>query len=199
MLPLYATCGTEFITSDWRITRNESKSSRKLPDNPPTQFIKKRWQKLIHTDNGINVNYYELCVLSELKNALRSGDIWVQGSRQFKAFDEYLMTTNTFETLLQTKKLPIAIETDCKTYLQSRLNLLGAELKQTNKLAKDEELPEATIKATTGLKVTPLDAVLPESVQNLITKVSRMLPLLRSLNCFWKLMSGQGLAISLPT
>lgn len=84
------------------------------------------------------------------------------------------MTTNTFETLLQTKKLPIAIETDCKTYLQSRLNLLGAELKQTNKLAKDEELPEATIKATTGLKVTPLDAVLPESVQNLITKVSRM-------------------------
>ena len=60
--------------------------------------------------------------------------------------------------------------------MQSRLNLLGAELKQTNKLAKDEELPEATIKATTGLKVTPLDAVLPESVQNLITKVSRMLP-----------------------
>jgi TnpA family transposase len=177
MLPLYATCGTESLLQAIGVLREmNQKSSRKLPDNPPTQFIKKRWQKLIHTDNGINVNYYELCVLSELKNALRSGDIWVQGSRQFKAFDEYLMTTNTFETLLQTKKLPIAIETDCKTYLQSRLNLLGAELKQTNKLAKDEELPEATIKATTGLKVTPLDAVLPESVQNLITKVSRMLP-----------------------
>ncbi|MCA5276047.1 hypothetical protein K1S89_26845 [Klebsiella pneumoniae] len=25
---------------------------------------------------------YELCALSEMKNALRSGDIWVQGSRE---------------------------------------------------------------------------------------------------------------------
>ncbi|MEX6397513.1 hypothetical protein AB6E88_10700 [Providencia hangzhouensis] len=32
-----------------------------------------------------------LCALSELKNALRSGDVWVQGSRQFKDFDEYLL------------------------------------------------------------------------------------------------------------
>ena len=32
--------------------------------------------------------FYELCVLSELKNALRSGDIWVEGSRQFKDFED---------------------------------------------------------------------------------------------------------------
>ncbi len=35
--------------------------------------------------------YYELCALSELKNALRSGNIWVQGSRQFKGFEDYLL------------------------------------------------------------------------------------------------------------
>ena len=37
----------------------------------------------------MNRRYYELCALSELENALRSGDIWMQGSRQFKDFDEY--------------------------------------------------------------------------------------------------------------
>ena len=137
----YATCGTESLLQAIGVLREmNQKAVASCLITHPQQFIKKRWQKLIHTDNGINVNYYELCVLSELKNALRSGDIWVQGSRQFKAFDEYLMTTNTFETLLQTKKLPIAIETDCKTYLQSRLNLLGAELKQTNKLAKGRRI-----------------------------------------------------------
>ena len=151
-------------------------NARKLPDNPPTQFIKPRWHKLIYTDDGIDMKYYELCVLSELKNALRSGDIWVQGSRQFKAFDEYLLPKDSFQSLIQTQALPIAVDADCQTYLQSRLNLLGTELKQTNKLAKADKLPEATITATTGLKITPLDAVMPESAQALITQVASMLP-----------------------
>ncbi len=40
----------------------------------------------------------ELCALSELKNALRSGDIWVEGSRQFKNFDEYLLPAAIYRT-----------------------------------------------------------------------------------------------------
>ena len=39
-----------------------------------------------------------ICVLAELRNALRSGNIWVQGSRQFKAFDEYLLPAERFES-----------------------------------------------------------------------------------------------------
>jgi hypothetical protein len=62
-------------------------NTRKVPGDAPTDFIKPRWQKLVMTNAGIDRRYYELCALSELKNALRSGDIWVQGSRQFKDFD----------------------------------------------------------------------------------------------------------------
>ncbi len=61
-------------------------NARKLPADAPTGFIKPRWQKLVMTDAGIDRRYYKLCALSELKNSLRSGDIWVQGSRQFKDF-----------------------------------------------------------------------------------------------------------------
>ena len=32
--------------------------------------------KLVLTDEGIDRRYYELCALSELKNALRSGDVF---------------------------------------------------------------------------------------------------------------------------
>lgn len=66
-------------------------SVRKVPTDAPTGFIKKRWKGLVFTDAGIDRRYYEMCALSELKNALRYGDIWVQGSRQFKNFDEYLV------------------------------------------------------------------------------------------------------------
>ncbi|WP_289480421.1 hypothetical protein, partial [Escherichia coli] len=41
----------------------------------------------------------ELCALSELKNSLRSGDIWVQGSRQFKDFEDYLVPPEKFTSL----------------------------------------------------------------------------------------------------
>lgn len=71
-------------------------SVRKVPTDAPTGFIKKRWKGLVFTDAGIDRRYYEMCALSELKNALRSGDIWVQGSRQFKNFDEYLVPTDKF-------------------------------------------------------------------------------------------------------
>jgi hypothetical protein len=75
-----------------------SDNARKVPADAPTAFIKPRWAKLVLTDDGIDRRYYELCALSELKNALRSGDVWVQGSRQFKDFDEYLVPAEKFAT-----------------------------------------------------------------------------------------------------
>lgn len=66
-------------------------NTRKVPKDAPTGFVRKRWKDLVFTEAGVDRRFYELCTLSELKNALRSGDIWVQGSRQFKDFDEYLL------------------------------------------------------------------------------------------------------------
>jgi TnpA family transposase len=76
-------------------------NARKLPPDAPTGFIKPRWHKLVMTDAGIDRRYYELCALSELKNSLRSGDIWVQGSRQFKDFEDYLVPPEKFASLKQ--------------------------------------------------------------------------------------------------
>ena len=90
-----------------------SGNARKVPADAPTEFIKPRWAKLVLTDEGIDRRYYELCALSELKNALRSGDVWVQGSCQFKGFDEYLVPIEKFVTLKLASELPLAVSTDC--------------------------------------------------------------------------------------
>lgn len=50
-------------------------NTRKVPQNAPTGFVRKRWKNLVFTESGIDRRFYELCALSELKNALRSGDI----------------------------------------------------------------------------------------------------------------------------
>jgi len=150
-------------------------NTRKIPANAPITFIKKRWEKLVFTNEGIDRRYYELCVLSELKNALRSGDIWVQGSRQFKDFEEYLLPVKKFATLKLSNELNLAVVNDCDQYIKDRLLLLEKQLKTVNHMAASNDLPGAMI-TESGLKITPLDAVEPEAAKILIDRSSILLP-----------------------
>ncbi|MGT6429626.1 Tn3 family transposase [Escherichia coli] len=150
-------------------------NARKLPADAPTGFIKPRWQKLVMTDAGIDRRYYELCALSELKNSLRSGDIWVQGSRQFKDFEDYLVPPEKFTSLKQSSELPLAVATDCEQYLHERLTLLEAQLATVNRMAAANDLPDAII-TESGLKITPLDAAVPDTAQALIDQTAMVLP-----------------------
>lgn len=152
-----------------------SGNARKLPDDAPLGFIRERWSKLIFTDAGVDRRYYELCALSELKNALRSGDIWVEGSRQFKNFSEYLVPAQKFAALKEADELPLAIDSDCEQYLQIRLEALHAQLKLVDELAAANDLPDAIL-TDSGLKITPLDASVPQAAQNLIDRVAAPLP-----------------------
>ncbi|MFN7309585.1 MAG: Tn3 family transposase, partial [bacterium] len=150
-------------------------NARKVPADAPTDFIKPRWQKLVMTDTGIDRRYYELCALSEMKNALRSGDIWVQGSRQFKDFEDYLVPPAKFAILKQASELPLAVATDCDQYLSERLELLEAQLATVNRMAAANNLPDAII-TESGLKISPLDAAVPDTAQALIDQTAMILP-----------------------
>ena len=150
--------------------------ARKVPADAPTAFIKKRWSKLVLTDEGIDRRYYELCALSELKNALRSGDMWVQGSRQFKDFDEYLIPIEKFAAMKLAGSLSLAIDTDCDQFLAGRLSLLEEQLATVNRLAAANDLPDAVITTQSGLKITPQDTIVPDTAQVLIDQTAMRLP-----------------------
>ena len=150
-------------------------NARKVPKGAPTKFIKKRWKSVVFTEDGIDRRYYEMCALSELKNGLRSGDIWVQGSRQFRDFDEYMLPTKRFTAMKKDKELPLAVELDCEKYLQGRLEHLKQQLDTVSRMAAADDLPDAIV-TETGLKITPLDAAVPEAAQALIDKTAALLP-----------------------
>jgi len=150
-------------------------NARKLPHDALVEFIRERWAKLIFTDAGADRCYYELCALAELKNALRSGDIWVEGSRQFKNFNEYMVPAQKFTALKEANELPLAINPDCESYLRVRLAALHEELHQADQLAAANDLPDAIL-TDSGLKITPLDATVPQAAQNLIERIAASLP-----------------------
>jgi hypothetical protein len=152
---------------------------RKVPDDAPTSFVRKRWKSLVFTPDGLDRRFYELCVLSELKNSLRSGDIWVQGSRHFKDFEEYLLPTQRFTAQREQKELGLAVETDCDRFLETRLAVLERELATVERLAAANELPDATITTTGRLKITPLDNAVPDEADALMQQAYSLLPHLK--------------------
>jgi TnpA family transposase len=65
---------------------------RKVPADSPLDFISNRWHNHVYDEDGtINRHYYEMAVLTELRNYIRSGDVSIIGSRQHKDFEEYLI------------------------------------------------------------------------------------------------------------
>lgn len=152
-----------------------AENARKVPDQAPMGFIRQRWKKLVVTDEGTDRRYYELCVLAELKNALRAGDIWVQGSRQFKDFEDYLVPAPQYAALKESDDLPLAVDIDCETYLEERAKLLEHELEAVNRLAAANDLPDAII-TDDGLTVTPLENAVPDEAQALIDQAALLLP-----------------------
>jgi hypothetical protein len=55
-------------------------AARRVPDNAPISFVGRRWQPYVFETEGINRRFYELCLLAEMSNALRSGDLWAVGN-----------------------------------------------------------------------------------------------------------------------
>src|SRR5262245_23005515 len=66
-----------------------------LPKSAPTRFLRERWARYLLPGGAIDRRYYELCVLSELRNRLRAGDVWVVGSRRYRSFEERLISRET--------------------------------------------------------------------------------------------------------
>jgi hypothetical protein len=73
----------------------------------------------------IDRRHYELCVLSELRDRLRAGDVWVTGSRQYRSVEERLISKQTFQELQNAGTLPVAVEADFEKFIESRRVLLN--------------------------------------------------------------------------
>jgi hypothetical protein len=81
--------------------------------------------------------------LSQLRERLRAGDIWVAGSRQYRDFDSYLIPPATFAALREKGPLPLAIETDFERYIEERRTRLDTAIEQVTVPARQGNCPRS--------------------------------------------------------
>ena len=149
-----------------------------LPKNPPTGFVRERWARHVSVDGVVNKRYYELCVLSELRDRLRAGDVWVAGSRRYRSFEERLISPETLRELEAGGTLPVGVEADFERFINSRRAILDEHLAVIDVKAKGGLLPDVTLEKGI-LKITPIEKSTPPEAEALAARLYAMLPRIR--------------------
>jgi TnpA family transposase len=149
-----------------------------LPESAPTGFVRQRWAPHVLPGGAIDRRHYELCVLSELRDRLRAGDIWVSGSRQYRSFEERLISRQTLDAMQRAGTLPIAVEPDFGRFIEGRRALLDARLTAVDARARDGLLPGVAIERGV-LKIAPIERSTPPEAEALAVRLYAMLPRIR--------------------
>jgi hypothetical protein len=155
---------------------------RTWPASLPTGFIKRSWHDAVMTPQGLDRKAYEMCVFAELRDRLRAGDIWVVGSRRFRAVEDQLIARPLFEAMQTAGPLPVALPASAADYLAERRTVLQQRLAEVDGKAAQNQLVDVRINEA-GLKITPLRAITPEQAEALAQQLYDLVPTVRISVC----------------
>lgn len=146
---------------------------RNVPIGANLSFVSNRWQKHVYDEEGnINRHYYELAALTELRNYIRSGDIFVPGSRQHKAFDDYLVSQDNWKSVTSVQDY-LAVPLRFEEYLMERIDSLNQRLDWLSQNSNDLEGVDI---AKGKFYVHRLDKDTPEETKAYSSHLYSMLP-----------------------
>ena len=91
------------------VLRNLHASGARIPSHPPIACLRPIWRKLVKTTAGIDRKAYEVAVMVALRERLQAGDVWVEGSRAFRAFDDFLLPPEAFSARRRAGELGLAV------------------------------------------------------------------------------------------
>lgn len=145
---------------------------RTVPEGAPVNFISSRWNKYLYNPDGtINRHYYEMATLSELRSKIRSGNLAVAGSRNYKGFDEYIVSEKEWEEKRETNRL--AVSTSVEEYLNERMEKLD---RMIDLFFQNVGKQEGVAIVNNKLSIDRLDKETPEEAEALSNKLYGMLP-----------------------
>jgi len=100
------------------------------------------------------------------RRRLRAGDVWVADSRQYRAFDEYLLPQPAWRALRETQPVPVAVETACATYLDQQRQQVDQKMTKVADLLANDQLPDVRLHKG-RLTITPLRTTVPPAAEEL--------------------------------
>lgn len=141
---------------------------------PPLSFLPKAWRCLVAKEGGVDRRLYEIAALAVLCRRLASGDIWIEGTKNYQQFDRYLLPRAEVGESAKT----LAAPAECEAYLQERSHLLDWRLRRFGNALRHDRLEGVTLRNGV-LHVSPTQAMMPPAAERLDRALDRLLPRVR--------------------
>ncbi len=160
---------------------------RKLPDKVPMPFSARHWESLVLQDGTPDRRTCETAVVATMRDRLRAGDAWVEGSRDCRRFDTYLMPADEARSALA----ETGLETDGQAWLNERREKLHHRLDEVERKMARGQLEDVRIEKG-RLKITPCEAVTPTATRRLDTMIDGLMPRIRITDLLWEVNARTG-------
>ena len=140
-----------------------------FPKRPPAAFLSAKWRRLIFASGQADRRLYETAVLAILRERLRGSDIWVAGSRDWRAFEDHLLPP---EAPISGS---IGGETEPSRYIAARAGALHDRLVFVGAHAGRGELDGVEIEQG-RLYIARIKPAVPDAVRPLADRLYGLLP-----------------------
>ena len=114
---------------------------RRIPEDASLEFASGKWRpQLEKSDGRVNRRSFELCVLYQLRDGLRSGDIWLQGSRRFADPATYLIPSSQWLACRADTLRLLRLDQEPSQHLAALGSATEASLQRLGAVAETESL-----------------------------------------------------------
>ncbi len=176
------TAASELLIAVAMLRELNATGRRKVFDEAPTGFVPTKWRGYLDAARKSRSatayrHYWELCVLLGLRDGLRSGDVYVPGSRRYANPAAYLLTGEQWEPQRDEFCRLVGRSADSGVALASVVEELHAAVGELEAVLAEGEGPVRLDDESGGLIISPLTAEdVPAEAVALKAELTEMLP-----------------------
>jgi TnpA family transposase len=131
-----------------------------------------KWRRQLRVRGGDDARLREVAVMFHLRDALRSGDIWLDRSHRYGDLRDVLVPMAVARTM------KLAVPSDPQVWLADRKARLADALARLGRAARNGTIPHGSIEDGT-LRIERLSADPPDGIEELLLDLYRRLPPIR--------------------
>ena len=166
--------GTALIKAIDVIRDANTRKSRDLPDGVPLPFPNRQWKRLITESGRIDRRRYEIAIMATLRDRLRAGDVWIEGTRNYQRFEAYVLGRRDAAKVADV----LPFDSNAASYLADRARNLDWRLRRFAKQLKTNKLEGVSLERD-RLKLQQMPPVTPPEAEALDRKLDTLLPRVR--------------------
>jgi len=138
----------------------------------------RRWRKeIVAADDTIDRKMLELFLIVELENRIAANEIWIKGSHTYRAFDEHMISQETYAVIKAEARIPVAIPVDVEVYLAQKAEMLDQKLREVAR--RLETGRGGTRIGAKGLRVPAVRTVETEAAIAFAKRIAASMPPIR--------------------